>query len=208
MSRNTGGVGNCPEQQEREEPQYGLKPGPPVRTRRQRYSPDEIYHHRRPANRASRSSPAHNGHPGIALHQGFQRFDRRRIAFQRGTGKLVVCRPRQSRDATGPLHRQRVLQSRRDFPFRGRRHGFRWRMSLIAALSSASSVYIRFSLAFSASSSRRRLRSDTEPTNPGASAISQPWKPWRLARRPHRAERRIPSDCRRPPRPSLPRAWT
>src|SRR5215510_10211775 len=55
-----------------------------------------------------------------------------------------------------------VHQHRQDFAFRGRRHRFRLRTSLMAAFSSASSAYIRFSLAFSASSSFNRLSSATE----------------------------------------------
>src|SRR4051812_10600756 len=46
--------------------------------------------------------------------------------------------------------------------FRRRRYSFRARTSLIAAFSSARSAYIRFSVAFSASSSRNRFTSGTE----------------------------------------------
>ncbi len=44
---------------------------------------------------------------------------------------------------------------------RGRPYNFRARTSLMAAFSSARSAYIRFSLAFSASSSRNRVTSET-----------------------------------------------
>ena len=46
--------------------------------------------------------------------------------------------------------------------FRGRRYHFRAKTSLMAAFSSARSAYIRFSFAFSPSSSRSRFTSDTE----------------------------------------------
>ena len=49
-----------------------------------------------------------------------------------------------------------------DLAFRGRRHRFRLTTSLIAAFSSSSSAYIRFSLAFSASSSFNRFSSATD----------------------------------------------
>src|SRR5688572_17675574 len=49
-----------------------------------------------------------------------------------------------------------------DLSRRKRPYSFRLRTSLMAAFSSARSAYIRFSFAFSASSSRNRFTSDTE----------------------------------------------
>ena len=49
-----------------------------------------------------------------------------------------------------------------DLPLRERRYSFRWSTSLIAAFSKARSAYIRFSFAFSASSSFSRFNSPTD----------------------------------------------
>src|SRR5581483_10461419 len=49
-----------------------------------------------------------------------------------------------------------------DLSLRRRPYSFRFRTSLMAAFSSARSAYIRFSFAFSASSSRNRFTSDTD----------------------------------------------
>src|SRR5215467_543096 len=76
----------------------------------------------------------------------------------------VVRRPRQPHRLARPAHGHVMLvhQHCQDFAFRGRRHRFRLRTSLMAAFSRASSAYIRLSLAFSASSSFSRLSSASE----------------------------------------------
>src|SRR5688572_32516636 len=53
-------------------------------------------------------------------------------------------------------------QDLRDLSLRKRRYSFRFRTSLMAAFSSARSAYIRFSFAFSTSSSCSRFTSDTD----------------------------------------------
>ena len=76
----------------------------------------------------------------------------------------VVRRPREPHHPAGPrapTARARVTRIVDRLPLRGRRHSFRCSTSLIAAFSSASSAYIRFSFAFSASSSFSRFSSET-----------------------------------------------
>src|SRR5215470_16353993 len=100
----------------------------------------------------------------MASHDGVQRGDHVAIPPQPRPRRPVVRRPRQPHGLAGAPHRDPVLlhQHRQDFPFRGRRHRFRLRTSLIAAFSRARSAYIRLSLAFSASSSFSRFSSATE----------------------------------------------
>src|SRR5215470_3149005 len=100
----------------------------------------------------------------MASHDGVQRGDHVAIPPQPRPRRPVVRRPRQPHGLAGAPHRDPVLlhQHRQDFPFRGRRHRFRLRTSLIAAFSSARSAYIRLSLAFSASSSFSRFNSPTD----------------------------------------------
>ena len=76
----------------------------------------------------------------------------------------IVRRPRQPHDVTGAANGQlgRFDQRLNRLSFRGRRYHFRAKTSLMAAFSSASSAYIRFSLACSPSSSRSRFTSDTD----------------------------------------------
>src|SRR6185437_16606192 len=99
----------------------------------------------------------------VRLHLGDEGVDHRAVPLQAIGRRPVPSRPRQSHHPAGPHHRQLVrahhLGDR--LPLRGRRHDFRLSTSLIAAFSSASSAYIRFSLAFSSSSSRSRRSSWT-----------------------------------------------
>src|SRR5437773_6035050 len=83
--------------------------------------------------------------PHVPGHHVIQRGHDVGVAQQAGAPRPVVRRPREP-------HGQ-------DLSFRGRRHRFRLKTSLIAAFSSARSAYIRFSLEFSASGSFNRLSS-------------------------------------------------
>ena len=80
----------------------------------------------------------------------------RRLA---GTAGLGVRRPRPPHHATGLLHCQLMLVDEHPdhLSLRRRPYSFRLSTSLMAAFSRARSAYIRFSLAFSASSSRSRV---------------------------------------------------
>src|SRR5690348_454158 len=100
----------------------------------------------------------------IARHRVRQRRDHRHITPARRHRRLVVRRSREPHYATGSLHRQLMLAHQRlgDLSLRGRPYSFRFRTALMPAFSSARSAYIRFSLAFSASSSRNRFTSDTD----------------------------------------------
>src|SRR5262252_3095159 len=100
----------------------------------------------------------------VTGHDVVQRGDHIGVPSQPGARRPVIRRPRQPHHLAGAPNRHAVLlhQHRQDFAFRGRRHGFRLKTSLIAAFSSASSAYIRFSLAFSASSSFNLLSSATD----------------------------------------------
>src|SRR5438093_11060419 len=100
---------------------------------------------------------------GVALHHGVQRCDHGPISLHSRLGRPIVRRPREPSDPAGVLNRQTALlhEDPRRLPPRGRRYSFRLSTSLIAAFSSARSVYIRFSFAFSASSSRSRFKSAT-----------------------------------------------
>src|SRR6266849_1384118 len=102
--------------------------------------------------------------PRIPRDDVRQRRDHRRVSSTRWNWRPVVRRPREPHRATRPLHRQLVLTHEHlgDLSLRERPYSFRFRTSLIAAFSSARSAYIRFNLAFSASSSRSRFTSDTE----------------------------------------------
>ena len=93
-----------------------------------------------------------------------QRRDHRGISPARRQRRLVVRRAREPHHAAGSLDRELVLahQHLGDLSLRGRPYSFRFRTSLIAAFSSARSAYMRFSFAFSASSSRSRLTSETD----------------------------------------------
>lgn len=92
-----------------------------------------------------------------------QRRDHKGIPSTRGNRRPVKRRPREPHHTTGPLHRQLVLTDEHlgDLSLRERPYSFRLSTSLMAAFSRAKSAYIRFSLAFSASSSRRRFTSET-----------------------------------------------
>src|SRR5713101_4438601 len=93
-----------------------------------------------------------------------QRADDVGVPPQPGARRPIVRRPRQPHRLAGAPHRHAVdlHQYRQGFAFRGRRHRFRLRTSLIAAFSRASSAYIRLSFVFSASSSFSRFSSSTE----------------------------------------------
>src|SRR5712691_2336115 len=93
-----------------------------------------------------------------------QRADDDEIPPQPGTRRSVIRRPRESHRLAGAPHRHPVIphQHGHDLAFRGRRHRFRLRTSLIAAFSRASSAYIRFSFVFSVSSSFSRFSSSTD----------------------------------------------
>ena len=97
----------------------------------------------------------------ISGHDAHQRRDDSRIPAARRHRRPIVRRPRQPHDVTGATNGKFVLvDAHLDcLSFRGRRYHFRAKTSLIAAFSSASSAYIRFSLAFSPSSSRSRCTS-------------------------------------------------
>src|SRR5262245_24307978 len=97
-------------------------------------------------------------------HDVVHRGDDIGVPSQPGPWRPVVRRPRQPHRLAGAPDRDPVLphQHGHDLAFRGQRDRFRLRTSLIAAFSSASSAYIRFSLAFSALSSFSRLSSATE----------------------------------------------
>ena len=102
-------------------------------------------------------------HARPSFDHGIQSGDHRGILLDDGNGRPVVRCSRQVDDPAGPLHRHPVLahQDRRGLPARERRYNFRLSRSLIAAFSRARSLYIRFSFAFSDSSSFRRFRSGT-----------------------------------------------
>lgn len=91
--------------------------------------------------------------PRMTLHHRVQRRDHGPVAFQGRLGRSVIHRPRESSDLAGAPRRQPVLprQDPHCLPPRGRRYSFRFSRSLIAAFSSARSLYSRFSFAFSAS---------------------------------------------------------
>src|SRR6266849_1526326 len=93
-----------------------------------------------------------------------QRADDVEIPPQAGARRSVVRRPREPHRLAGAPHRHAVLvdEHAQDLAFRGRRHRFRLRTSLIAAFSRASSAYIRFSFVFSASSSFSRFNSSID----------------------------------------------
>src|SRR5690606_10205603 len=99
----------------------------------------------------------------VALDHSRQGVDDHGVSMRRIVWRPVVRRPRQPHHATGPLHGELVLLNQHggDLALRGRPYSFRWSTSLMAAFSSAKSAYIRFSRAFSVSSSRSRFTSDT-----------------------------------------------
>src|SRR5262245_26224381 len=88
-------------------------------------------------------------------HDLVQRRDDVGVPQQAGPWRPVVRRTRPPHRLTGAPDRDPVLLHQRghDLAFRGRRRRFRLRTSLIAAFYRASSAYICFSLACSASSS-------------------------------------------------------
>jgi hypothetical protein len=93
-------------------------------------------------------------------------------------------RAREPHHATRPLHGEAMVRHQQlgHLSPRGRRHSFRLSTSLIAAFSRARSAYIRFNLAFSASSSgavsrprpsRLRTCSATEECRPADAVLAQ-----------------------------------
>ena len=101
----------------------------------------------------------------VVAATGFEPVYQSRPRFPQQFRKLLVSsRPREPHGPARPPHGDLVVlhQHGQDFSFRGRRHRFRLRTSLIAAFSSGSSAYIRLGFAFSASKSRRRFSSSTE----------------------------------------------
>jgi len=99
--------------------------------------------------------------PWSLFHDRHQRLDYLGVAHGRIRRRRVPGRPRQPDDATRSSDRELVLRRQHldDMTTRGRRHSVRLSTSLMAAFSSARSAYIRFSLAFSASSSFMRFTS-------------------------------------------------
>ena len=99
----------------------------------------------------------------VALDHAIERVDHLGILLLRQRRRLVVRRPRQACGPAGSCDRQAMLghHGRDHLPLRGRRQNFFASTSLIAAFSSARSAYMRLSRAFSASSSRMRVRSET-----------------------------------------------
>jgi hypothetical protein len=93
-----------------------------------------------------------------------QRRDDVAVPEQPRARRPVVRRAREPHRLAGAPHGDAVLvnEHAQDFSFRGRRHRFRLKTSLIAAFSSTRSAYIRFSFAFSASSSFSRFNSPTD----------------------------------------------
>src|SRR5262249_47083194 len=94
---------------------------------------------------------------------GQHRLHHRPIPRRRLCRPPIPCRPRQPDRPARVSNRELVLcdQEFAHLAPRGRRYSFRWRTSLMAAFSSASSAYIRLSLAFSPSSSLMRFSSAT-----------------------------------------------
>lgn len=108
-----------------------------------------------------KSDEADRGGLGIDL---VQRLDHLTVARPSVCLRPVVRRPREPGCLASALHRDPVLLGHDPdcFARGGRRQSFRPRTSLIAAFSRARSAYMRLSLAFSTSSSFRRLSSATE----------------------------------------------
>ena len=101
--------------------------------------------------------------PGISLHHPPQALVHRRVPHGGVHRRRIPCRPGQSDDAAGATDREPMLRRQHldGIATRGRRYRFRLSRSWMAAFSRASSAYIRFSFAFSVSSSFRRLSSAT-----------------------------------------------
>src|SRR5581483_3797019 len=99
----------------------------------------------------------------VLLHDRIEGLDDLGISHHDVLRLSVVRRPRQAYCGTGLFDRHAVLLNHepRRLPLRRRRHHFLDSTSLIAVFSRASSAYKRLSLAFSASSSRMRVSSDT-----------------------------------------------
>src|SRR5713226_4337163 len=97
--------------------------------------------------------------PRIPRHHICQRGNDHGVSPAGRHRRPIERRPRQPHHATGLLHRQLMLadQDLGDLSLRERPYSFRFSTSLMAAFSMASSAYIRFNLAFSASSSRSRF---------------------------------------------------
>ena len=95
-------------------------------------------------------------------HDGIERTNHFGVSFGCQYWPFLVRRPRQASNLTSAHNRQSGLHQLPDYLASGRRRqNFRFKTFLIAAFSSARSAYMRLSLAFSASSSRNRVSSDT-----------------------------------------------
>src|ERR1700722_1456103 len=99
----------------------------------------------------------------LGFHQSQQCIDHGPVAFPARDRPPIPRRPRKPNQATSSIDRDLVVlhHNLRNLAFRRRLYSFRFSTSLIAAFSSASSAYILFNLAFSASRSFIRLSSLT-----------------------------------------------
>jgi hypothetical protein len=101
--------------------------------------------------------------PRLPGHHPVEHVDHHSVTPRRRSQDSVVRRPGQSHDETGLLDRYPMLAHvhLRGLTLHGRRYSSRDSTCLVAAFSSASSAYMRLSLALSASSSFMRLSSLT-----------------------------------------------
>ena len=99
---------------------------------------------------------------GIGRHHPLKALDHRGVPRGGVHRRGIPCRPGQSDDAAGATDREPMLWGPHldGITTRGRRYSSWLSRSLMAAFSSASSAYIRFSFAFSVSSSFGRLSSE------------------------------------------------